>query len=212
MNSKHIKFFSHYLCLLMLYNCPFLKAQSSDSTEIYTVSGIGFGFPAGSTADILQSKISTKIGLDISLRKKPFFIYPSVHLLVFKYDQKEADPHYPYYIKNGRSSISTLTFAAGIRKKFKKLAVYGFIGPGGGLIKEPRSEINTADQQVKLKRRNSWTAAFTAGTGVEYRLGQFAFFAEGGYLYHFQKIQDRPNQTLPVYGGIKSDISGVFRK
>lgn len=187
------------------------KIQAERGT-VHTVSGIGLGLTIGSTGEVIKPKVSTKVGVDISIGTKNAFLYPSVNFLVYSFDQKVTDPEYTYSIANGgRSTVTSFTIPVGLRQAVGKINTYGFIGPGASLIREPRTEVDDQNQQVSIREKDTYSISLTTGVGIEYILGRFALFAEASYLYNFKDLQDRKAHIIPVYVGFKSDISSVFR-
>jgi hypothetical protein len=179
--------------------------------SIYTVSGIGLGLTGGTTRNILKPKISTTLGLDFSLGKGGFFLYPSVELLVFRYDQQISDADYSFSSQSSRATYSTFTLSLGFRKNLGNFSIYQFAGLGGALVKEPRIIVDVINQRTMLSSRKSSTWAAKGGIGVDYNLGQFVFFTEGSHLHHFKSLQDRKILIFPAYIGVKSNISGLFK-
>ena len=193
-----------------------IKAQTKEDIAkrgtVYTISGIGLGITGGNTKEVLSPKVSTKIGVDVSLGEKGFFLYPSVNFLVFEYTQQVAYPGYPYTIAlGGRTAITSFTLPLGFRRSIGKLNISGFAGPGAALVLEPRSEVDVQSQQIILSNQDEYTLSLTAGIGAEYVLGQFALFAEASHLYNFKELQERKTYIFPVFIGFKSNISNLFK-
>jgi hypothetical protein len=205
-------FFPFAICSsLMIVLIDHVKAQPmKDSIErgtVYTISGIGLGITGGKTKEVISPKVSTKIGVDVTLGKKGLFIYPSVNFLVFNYSQKVGIPNYPYNIESGgRTAITSFTIPLGW-----KFNIYEYAGPGVALILEPRSEVDVQSQQIKLTDQDKYSVSFTGGLGAEYLLGQFALFIEASHLYNLKEFQDRKTFIFPVFVGFKSNISNVFK-
>ena len=57
-----------------------------------------------------------------------------------------------------------------------------------------------------------YSTTFKGGLGLDYRIGTFTLFIEGSYIYNFKSVQGRNVEVIPVFGGLKSDISTIFRK
>lgn len=177
---------------------------------MYSVSGMGFGFTGGKTNVLLKPKFSTNLGLDISLGRGSFFLYPSAEFLTFRYDQQVSDADYVYNAQKSRASYKVFTISLGYRETLGKLSFYQFAGIGGGLVIEPRMTVNMSSQQTILHNRKSKTLSARGGLGIDYRIGQFMLFAEGTHLHNFKTLQERKILVFPVYLGLKSNISSLF--
>lgn len=79
------------------------------------------------------------------------------------------------------------------------------------MINEPRLTVDETSQQAILDSRKSSSWAFKGGIGLDYRIGQFVMFTEGSHLHNFKSIQERQVRIFPVYIGIRSNISSVFK-
>jgi hypothetical protein len=207
-----IAVFSLILILLSLQKEDIMAQTSVIRGNVYTISGIGFGLTGGKAGEVFKPKVSTKLGLDISIGKKGFFLYPSANLLIFGYDQKEPDPEYNYLVKSGRSTITNFSIAIGNRQKAGSFNIYEYAGAGGAIRKEPRMSVNTAGNQILLSFKKSNSMSLTAGVGAEYMIGQFIIFAEGSYFYNSREVQDRKLFIFPVQIGFKSNISTLFNR
>lgn len=179
--------------------------------KLYSVSGIGYGFTTGAINDVLKPKFSSNLGFDVTVGKSPFFLYTAFDFISLKYNQVNNDTNNPYKLENGSSTFYIFTLAPGYRKQIQKFSVYGFIGPGIGLISEPQVDVADGNGIAKLKNEYHFTATGRAGLGIDYNLGGFVLFAEGGYLHNFRKIQGREVNIFPVFVGLKSDISGILK-
>jgi hypothetical protein len=54
--------------------------------KFYTMSGFGFSFPVGGSANFMRPKFSTTVGANIGLGNGRLFLYPKISLHVFGYD------------------------------------------------------------------------------------------------------------------------------
>jgi len=186
--------------------------------KVYVTSGLGWGLAVGATNDILKAKFSNSLGLDISLRNRHYFVYPSLDFLAFEYNQHEDDPQYAHRLEQGRSNFYVLNLAGGMRKQLGKLNVYAFAGPGAAVVVEPRARLSAADQKIVIENKSQFTPTVRGGMGADYRIGGFFLFAETGWLHHFRNIQKRPVNIVSLYGGLKTDVTrlkdsaiGLFR-
>lgn len=179
--------------------------------KLYSVSGIGYGFTTGSINEVLKPKFSTNLGFDLTFNESAVFLYSAFDFISLNYNQLNNETENPYEIKNGSSTFYIFTLAPGYRKQIKQLSIYGFLGPGIGLISEPRVNVNNEVGTAELKNEYHFTATARGGVGLDYNLGGFIIFAEGGMLHNFQKIQDREVNVFPVFVGLKSDISGILK-
>lgn len=177
--------------------------------KVYVVNGMGWGFTAGKTKEVLTAKYSGNLGLDISLKDRKYFLYPSLDFLVFDYNQQEHDPGYPYDLQEGRSNFYMLNLAAGMRRQFSRLNTYAYAGPGAGVVVEPRSVVLQDESKVRIDNIFHLTPSMRAGIGADYKLGNFFLFLELGWLHNFRKIQDRPVHVISMFGGLKTDVTRI---
>jgi len=168
---------------------------------------MGWGFAVGKTNDVLQAKFSNSLGLDISLANRHYFVYPSIDFLTFRYNQQVQDPAYPYDLDRGRSNFYILNLAGGVRKQLDKLNTYAFVGPGIGIVVEPRAAVETTAARVTIETAGHLTPTLRSGVGADYKIGSFFLFVEMGWLHNFRNIQQRPVNVLSVYGGLKTDVT-----
>lgn len=211
-----MKAFTTPYCLILMLLTFTLQAKAQTDTvikrgKLYSVSGIGYGFTTGAINDVLKPKFSSNLGFDVTVGKGPFFLYTAFDFISLKYNQVNNVTENPFKIENGSSTFYIFTLAPGYRKQIEKFSVYGFIGPGIGLISEPRVNVATGNSIAKLKNEYNFTATGRAGLGIDYNLGGFILFAEGGYLHNFRNIQGREVNVFPVFVGLKSDISGILK-
>jgi len=176
--------------------------------EIHVVNGMGWGFPTGKTKEVLSPKYSTSLGLDIGLKDKRYFLYPSLDFLAFKYDQKIPDPTTTYMIEHGNSFFYMLNLTAGRYHRLGKWGIYGFGGPAVGMVTEPRAYLKD-NNTITLKNNYYFTPGLRLGAGSEYQLGNVYLFAEASYLYNFRRTQGRPTGVLVMYGGLKTNVTRV---
>jgi len=168
---------------------------------------MGWGVALGETSDVLQAKFSNSLGLDISLANPHYFLYPSLDFLTFRYNQQLHDSDYEYDLDHGRSNFYNLNLAGGIRKQLDKLNIYAFAGPGIGVVVEPRAAVSSTASRVTIETATHLTPTFRGGIGADYEVGGFSLFIEMGCLHNFRKMQQRPVNVLPVYGGLKTDVT-----
>lgn len=187
------------------------KAEAVQRGRLYTVSGVGSGLTGGLTGNILKPKVSTTLGLDVALGKGSFFLYPSVELLVFGYNQQVPDADFSFSSEKTRATYSTFTLSLGYRKALGNFSIYQFAGLGGALVNEPRMTVDAVNRQTTLSSRKTSTWAAKGGVGFDYRLGQFVIFTEGSHLHNFKSMQNQKILVFPVYIGIKSNISGLLK-
>ncbi|GAA3949476.1 hypothetical protein GCM10022246_00100 [Pedobacter ginsengiterrae] len=189
-----------------------VKAQTGRPDKLYSLSGIGFAFPMGETADYLKPKFSTSLGLNLGLGDGGLFLYPKVSLHAFEFNQITPDAGYTYNIEKGRATTYLLNVALGYRKIVDKWAFYGFAGGGGGFILTPQAAVNAQSLQVTMDNKTNGMGMIEAGGGIEYNLGGANLFAEVSYMYGFTKIQNRTFNTLPISIGIKPNLSKLLSK
>ena len=188
-----------------------LSPTKKGSKGVYAISGIGTALPIGTGAQILSSKVSTSLGLNIGLGTSSFFLYPSADLLVFKYNQHIKDPQFPLNTENFRASFTTFSLMLAQKNRIGNLGIYPFAGPGLSLIKEPRVRMDEGNNVV-MEGRKTHSATFKGGLGLDYSIGAFTLFVEGSYIYNFKSVQERNIEAIPVFGGLKSDVSTIFRR
>lgn len=176
--------------------------------EIHLANSIGWGIPVGQTSKILTAKYSTNLGLDIGLQDKRYLLFPSIDFLSFKFNQAIPDPAYTYQIKNGNSNFYLLNLAAGRRIQWNKFAIHAYLGPGAGIVSEPRAMVDD-EQIVHLKNEYFFTGSARLGSGIHYQLGNVRLFADVSYLYNFRNTQGATTQVLTLYGGIRTNVTQV---
>ncbi|SKB54822.1 hypothetical protein SAMN05660226_01881 [Parapedobacter luteus] len=201
----------HYLLisslLTMIDAAAQSKTDSTDQRKVFVTSGMGWGFALGETKEVLRAKFSNTLGLDISLAKRPYFIYPSLDFLTFRYDQQVPDPDYAYDLEKGRSNFYILNLAGGMRKRFGKLNAHAYGGPGAGVVIQPRAMVSPAEHKVTIESTSHLTPTFRLGVGADYRIGGFFLFVEAGWLHNFRQIQQRSVNVMSLYGGLKTDVT-----
>jgi len=200
----------YFLFLMMTLAGNAMAQSETDSIhhrKVFVTSGMGWGFALGETNEVLQAKFSNSLGLDISLANRHYFLYPSIDFLTFRYNQQVADPDYPYDLDRGRSNFYVLNLAGGIRKQVDKLNAYAFLGPGIGVVVEPRAAVSSAAAKVTIETSAHLTPTLRSGVGADYKIGGFFLFLEMGWLHNFRHIQQRPVNILSLYGGLKTDVT-----
>jgi len=190
------------------------KAQDTSARpdKLYSMSGLGFSFPVGETADYLSPKFSTSIGLNLGLGKGGLFLYPKASLHAYGFNEITPDAGYNYALQKGRATTYLLNIALGYRKMSGKFAFYGFAGGGGGIILTPRVTVNQASQQAELDNKSNGMGMIEAGAGTEYNIGGAVLFVEASYMNGFNKIQNRNFSAVPISVGIKPNLSKLFNK
>jgi len=189
-----------------------VKAQTGRPDKLYSMSGLGFAFPMGETADYLKPKFSTSLGLNLGLGNGGLFLYPKVSLHAFTFNQITPDAGFNYTLQKGRATTYLLNVALGYRKIVDKWAFYGFAGGGGGIILTPQAAVNSQSLQVTMSNKSNGMGIIEAGGGVEYNVGGAVLFAEASYMYGTGKIQDRTFNTVPIAVGIKPNLSKLLNK
>lgn len=200
---------SFSLLVLLQQARPQTGTDTLHHRKVYVISGMGWGFSVGETADVLSAKFSNNLGLDISLPNRHYFLYPSVDFLTFEYNQREHDPAYTHTLERGRSNFYILNLAAGIRKQFGNANTYAFVGPGIGIVSEPRAEVQSGQTSVKINNVAYMTPTLRSGVGVDYKVGGFFLFLETGWLHTFRPMQDRQVNVISLFGGLKTDVTAL---
>lgn len=203
---KQFLFFA-LLTLIVAPHAAFGQEDTLSQRKIFVVSGMGWGFTGGQTAEVLSPKFSSNLGLDVALRNPRYFLYPSMDFLVFGYDQQVADPDHAYSLERGRSNFYNLNLAAGIRQQLRPVSAYAFAGPGIGVVSEPRAHVPEGQSVVKIENTYHLTPSVRAGLGADIKLGSFYLFLEGAWLHNFSSMQDRPVHVFSIYGGLKTDVT-----
>ncbi|TKB98401.1 hypothetical protein [Pedobacter cryotolerans] len=190
------------------------KAQDNSvrKDKLYTMSGLGFSFPVGETADYFKPKFSTSIGINLGLGNGGLFLYPKASLHAYSFNEITPDAGYNVALQKGRATTYLLNLALGYRKMSGKFAFYGFAGGGGGIILTPRATINAATAQVELDNKSNGMGMIEAGAGTEYNIGGAVLFIETSYMNGFSKIQNRNFNAVPISVGIKPNLSKLFNK
>jgi len=179
--------------------------------KVYYFAGTGLAFPLGKTKEVLSPKVfAGSMGLDISLKNPKYYVMPTLYMLSFNYDQKIPDPEYNRMIENGQSSLYMLSLAGGMRRQWKRLNTYAYVGPTVGLSTEPRS--NVLPEVVKVSYKRNIAFGTKMGVGADYMFKGFFLGAELGYMYNINKIQNRPFQAITFMVGLKSDITKLSDK
>ncbi|GGI25772.1 hypothetical protein [Pedobacter mendelii] len=200
------------IVVLMLGLATQANAQTGRPDKLYSMSGIGFAFPIGETADYLKPKFSTSLGINLGLGNGGLFLYPKVSLHAFEFNQITPDAGYTYTLQKGRATTYLLNVALGYRKIVNKWAFYGFAGGGGGFVLTPQAGVNAQTLQVTMDNKNNGMGIVEGGGGIEYNIGGANLFVEASYMYGFTKIQNRVFNTVPISIGIKPNLSKLLSK
>jgi len=200
------------LCFL-IFNPAFAQTDTAKRNKLLGISGIVYdGFTSGKVKEIFKPQFSSNLGVDILFKKSNFFLTTLVDILSFGYYQDYTEkPQDPYRIKNGSSTFYLLEVTPGYRKTIKQWSLYGFAGPGAGLINLPNASIDNTLQTVTIVNNYSWTVSAKAGLGIDYSIGEFVAFLQGGYIHTFKQVQNRDVNIFPIYIGLKSNISGILK-
>ncbi|QNL48445.1 hypothetical protein H8S90_16820 [Olivibacter sp. SDN3] len=179
------------------------------SSKVYIVSGsLGVGIPMGRTREVLDVRLASSWGMDISLPNRHYVLYPSLDMWSFGYNQQNLDNQSSYLIENGRARYFNLNLPIGTRRQFHRLNSYVTIGPSVGLFFEPRAVVQST--QVI---RNDFTSKLLMGgrisAGADYKFKGFFIYFDTGWMHSFGSIQDRPLNILSFYVGLKTDITNV---
>ncbi len=196
-----------------------LVAQSTkkDSTQLFSVSGFGYGFNSGTIHDILKPEFSSNLGIELRAKNNKFFLMGVLDLISYGYYQNYSDEAgNPYRIKYGSSTFYMLEVTPGYRINLNHLSLYGFIGPGLGLTNLPNIEVNTQQLSATQVNEYTFTGSAEAGLGADISLSSaFTIFVQGRYMHNFSKVQNTSVNLFPVFVGVKSNISaalGAFKK
>ncbi|WP_419800890.1 hypothetical protein [Mucilaginibacter sp.] len=193
------------------------QTTKKDSTQLFSVSGFGYGFNSGQINSILKPQFSSNLGVEIRAKNNKFFVMGVLDLISYGYYQNYSDETgNPYRIKYGSSTFYMLEVTPGYRFNGKHFSFYGFAGPGLGLTNLPNIQVNTQQLTATQVNKYSFTGSAEAGLGADISLGAaFTIFVQGRYMHNFSKIQNTNVDLFPVFLGIKSNISavlGVFKK
>lgn len=184
--------------------------DSVRSDLLYSMSGFGFAFPIGQTGDYFSPRFSTDLGLNIGLGKANWFLYPKVSLQAYRYDEQYAEQGFSTRIQAGRATTYLANIMLGYRATTGKVSYYGFAGGGGGLILTSQIRVSPDASEALMTNRNNWMPTIEAGGGIEYSLGDAVLFIEGSYLRGFRDIQGRTFNSVPVYVGIKPNLTKLI--
>ncbi len=197
----------------MYLGCPsfsFAQETGDRTDKLYSMSGIGFSFPLGETADYFSPKISTSLGANLGLGNRGLFLYPKVSLHAFGYNQQINTPSHPQLLRNARATTYLLQLHLGYRKRWGATALYGYLGGGGGIILTPKGRSDSQLQQIQLSNQSHRMLTMEAGAGIEYALGGAVLFLETGWMHGFQSLEKKTFHTLPLAVGIKPNLSRLL--
>jgi hypothetical protein len=180
--------------------------------KFYTMSGFGFSFPVGGSANFMRPKFSTTVGANIGLGNGRLFLYPKISLHVFGYDNALTEQDFSYELEKGRSTTYIFNVALGYRKIVRNFAFYGFLGGGAGFILTPRIAVNQATNIALLNNKTNHMGIIEPGAGIEYNIGGANLFIESSYMHGLGDIGGRPFNAMPVTIGIKPNLSRLFSK
>lgn len=209
--------------LLLIFLISFVATQhlfaqktNQDSSKLFSVSGFGYGFNSGKIHNILKPQFSTNLGAEYRFKKSNWFLMGALDLLSYGYYQDYSDQtNNPYRIKYGTSTFYMLELTPGYRVNLHPVTLYGFIGPGAGVLNLPNITVDNQLLTATQTNKYSLTASAEAGLGMDLNLGSgFVIFMQGRYMHNFKKVQNQDVNLFPVFLGIKSNISallGVFR-
>jgi hypothetical protein len=201
--------------ILVLFFLAQPSSYAQDSAlrpdKFYTMSGFGFSFPVGESAEFMRPKFSTTIGANLGLGNGGLFLYPKVSLHVFGYDNYITDPDYNYQLTQGRATTYLLNVALGYRKIVSKFAFYGYLGVGAGFVLTPRVAVNAANNTVLLNNKTNHMGTIEPGAGIEYNIGGANLFIESSFMHGLGDIGGQPFNAVPITIGIKPNLSKLFR-
>jgi hypothetical protein len=201
--------------ILVLFFLAQPSSYAQDSAlrpdKFYTMSGFGFSFPVGESAEFMRPKFSTTIGANLGLGNGGLFLYPKVSLHVFGYDNYITDPDYNYQLTQGRATTYLLNVALGYRKIVSKFAFYGYLGVGAGFVLTPRVAVNAANNSVLLNNKTNHMGTIEPGAGIEYNIGGANLFIESSFMHGLGDIGGQPFNAVPITIGIKPNLSKLFR-
>ncbi len=193
------------------------QTAKKDSSQLFSVSGFGYGFNSGKINEVLKPQFSSNLGVEYRAKNNKFFVMGVLDLLSYGYYQNYSDETgNPYRIKYGSSTFYMLEVTPGYRFNGKNFSFYGFAGPGIGLTNLPNIQVNTQQLTATQVNKYTFTGSAEAGIGADISLGSgFTIFVQGRYMHNFSKVQNTNVDLFPVFLGIKSNISsvlGVFKK
>ncbi|RYE18896.1 MAG: hypothetical protein EOP42_29950 [Sphingobacteriaceae bacterium] len=193
------------------------QTTKKDSSQLFSVSGFGYGFNSGQINSVLKPQFSSNLGVEYRSKKSKFFVMGVLDLLSYGYYQNYSDEAgNPYRIKYGSSTFYMLEVTPGYRFNGKHFSFYGFAGPGLGLTNLPNIEVNPQQLTATQVNKYTFTGSAEAGLGADISLGSsFTIFIQGRYMHNFSKVQNINVDLFPVFLGVKSNISavlGVFKK
>jgi hypothetical protein len=193
------------------------QTHKKDSTQLFSISGFGYGFNRGQVKSILKPEFSSNLGFEFRAKNNRFFVMGVLDLISYGYYQNYSDEAgNPYRIKYGSSTFYMFEVTPGYRINLKGLSFYAFAGPGIGLTNLPNIQVNTQQLTATQVNKYSFTGSAEAGLGADISLGSgFTIFVQGRYMHNFSKVQNINVNLFPVFFGVKSNISaalGVFKK
>lgn len=187
-------------------------ADSLDKPKVFSVSGMGFGFPVGNIKQTFYPKYSTSLGITIPFKKERAFIYPMIDFLSLGYNQDMGEEANPYILKKGSAKIYSLSVMPGINKFLGAANIYAFLGPSLHLVYEPRIEVNVPAQSAEIKKMVYLTPGAKVGVGAHYKIGTFYLFVETSWMHNFHEIQERNVDIITAHGGLKTDVTVLANK
>ncbi len=204
-----------YLVIMLLFCGSAFAQDKIDSLQkprVFVASGMGFGFPLGDLKSTLFPKYSSSLGITIPFKNERAFIYPMIDFLSLGYNQDIAEEDYPYTLKKGTAKIYNLSVTSGINRFFGDANIYAFLGPSLQLVREPRITVDVSTQNAKIEKMMYITPGVKAGLGAHYQIGSFNLFAETSWVHNFHEIQGKSVNIVTVYGGLKTNITGLANK
>lgn len=201
------------ICLSFIFFTS--HAQSETDTihlnKVYYFGGTGLAFPLGKSDQMLGTQLfSGTMGLDISLKDSRYYLYPSLYVLSFRYDQLQEDISFSHKIRSGNFTMYAVNFAGGIRKQLKRLNTYVYLGPNVNLLNEPRAYLE--GEYIHMTKDRKIGFGFKSGLGADYKFPGFFIGLEVGYISTFSKVQGARVQAMTLMVGLKSDLTKLSDK
>lgn len=210
LNTCFLPTFLFLICLqlsLTAFSQENLKKLSIN--EVHFSNGMGWAIPYGEISEVLRPKFSGNTALYISIKDKPWYLNPSLDLLVYGYNQSDLDGNFENKIENGRALSYALNLTGGYRKTFSALSISAFIGPGISLFAEPRASYDPANSVIKLSRTHHLAPTLKTGLHADYKIRNVYLYVETSWQTHFIKVQNHKLNQFILLGGLKTNITRV---